>query len=47
MSNTGCCGTGSGTENGYELVRIEKAKNSCHLCEEYAERQKTKPVAVI
>lgn len=47
MSNSGCCGTGNGGGGGYEIARIEKAKNGCHLCEEYAERQKTKPVAVI
>ncbi|KAF0215939.1 MAG: hypothetical protein FD174_3949 [Geobacteraceae bacterium] len=49
MKTTGCCGTNStaGTNDGYEVVRIEKAKNSCQLCEEYAERQKAKPVAVI
>lgn len=45
--------TGCGTEhkvvadNGYEVVRIEKAKNNCHLCDEYADRQKEKPVAVM
>src|SRR5512138_1069942 len=49
MKTTGCCGTNSssGTDDGYETVRIEKAKNGCHLCEEYAERQKAKPIAVI
>ncbi len=35
------------TNDGYEVVRIEKTKNSCRLCEDYAERQKTKPVAVM
>jgi uncharacterized metal-binding protein len=49
MNTSGCCGTGSGTEtvSGYEVAKIEKAKNSCHLCEDYAERQKAKPVAVM
>ncbi|MDD2853485.1 MAG: putative zinc-binding protein [Desulfuromonadaceae bacterium] len=49
MSQTSCCGTGSkaGTNDGYEVVRIEKAKNNCHLCDYYADRQKTKPVAVM
>ena len=47
MNNTGCCGTGSKAESGFEVVRIEKAKNGCHLCEEYAERQQAKPVAVM
>ena len=31
----------------YEVVRIEKTKNRCHLCEDYAESQKSKPVAVM
>lgn len=48
MSNRGCCGTGSkGTNDSYEVVRIEKAKNNCALCDDYAERQKAKPVAVM
>ncbi|OGU06533.1 MAG: hypothetical protein A2075_08275 [Geobacteraceae bacterium GWC2_58_44] len=49
MSQTGCCGSGreTGTNDGYELVRIEKAKNNCHLCDDYAARQSAKPVAVI
>ncbi len=49
MNQTSCCGTGSkvGTNDGYEVVRIEKAKNNCHLCDDYADRQKTKAVAVM
>ena len=49
MKITDCCGTKgtAKTDAGYELVRMEKAKNSCHLCEEYADRQKDKPVAVM
>lgn len=49
MSNKACCGSGSetGTASGYEVARIEKARSSCHLCEDFAERQKAKPVAVI
>jgi uncharacterized metal-binding protein len=31
----------------YEVVRIEKTKSGCRLCEDYAERQKSKPVAVM
>jgi uncharacterized metal-binding protein len=43
-----CCGTGSGgSENGYEVARIEKTDGACRLCEMYAERQAAKPVAVI
>lgn len=49
MNRTGCCEKGSRaeTEDGYEVVRIEKAKGNCNLCEEYAERQQGKPVAVM
>ncbi|HKZ17827.1 MAG TPA: putative zinc-binding protein [Geobacteraceae bacterium] len=49
MSQTGSCGPTGKTEanDGYEVVRIEKTKNSCRLCEDYAERQKSKPVAVM
>lgn len=44
-----CCETGSkaGAHDGYEVVRIEKAKNNCQLCDDYAEREKAKPVAVM
>ncbi|MEI8355215.1 MAG: putative zinc-binding protein [Deltaproteobacteria bacterium] len=49
MDQTSCCETGSkvGTNDGYEMVRIEKAKNNCHLCDDYASRQKYKTVAVM
>jgi uncharacterized metal-binding protein len=49
MKTTSCSGpTGKADANdGYEVVRIEKTKNSCRLCEDYAERQKSKPVAVM
>lgn len=49
MKTMGCCETGSRaeTDEKYELVRIEKAKGNCSLCEGYAERQKAKPVAVM
>lgn len=49
MSQTGCCGTESkgGAHEGYEVVRIEKARNNCQLCDDYAERQKAKPIAVM
>lgn len=44
-----CCGKGSKDETaeGYETVRIEKAKGSCQLCEDFAQSQSAKPVAVI
>ena len=49
MDTTGCCGSSrpQGTSGGYETVRIAKAKNNCQLCDDYAERQKKKPVAVM
>jgi uncharacterized metal-binding protein len=49
MKRTGCCGSGAetGKNDEYEVVRIEKAKNNCPLCDDYAERQKAKPVAVM
>jgi len=34
------------TEN-YELVRIEKVKGSCSLCEDYTQRHADKPVAIL
>jgi uncharacterized metal-binding protein len=44
-----CCGTNSETDTNseYEVVRIEKTKNSCSLCEDYAERRKNRPIAVM
>ena len=49
MSETGRCGDGNtgGTDDGYESIRIEKARNNCRLCDDYAKRQKSKPVAVM
>lgn len=48
MEMKGCCGMSRKDEDaGYETVRIEKAKNNCHLCDEFAERQKSKPIAVL
>lgn len=46
MSNDGSCGT-KNSENSHELARIEKTGFSCRLCEDYAERQKSKPVVVM
>ncbi len=49
MKKTDCAGPSGKVEpnDGYEVVRIEKTKNSCRLCEDYADRQKSKPVAVM
>lgn len=49
MSKTGCGmqTDRAGANDGFEVVRIEKTRNSCRLCEDYSERQKFKPVAVM
>ena len=49
MRKTDCAGPTGKVEatDGYEVVRIETTRNSCRLCEDYAERQKSKPVAVM
>lgn len=49
MKRENCCGTRSKVEtnNDYETVHIAKPRNNCHLCDDYAERQKTKPIAVM
>lgn len=49
MKTTDCCEAGSKTvvNEDYEVVRIEKATGNCNLCEEYAERQKGKTVAIM
>ena len=35
------------SNDAHEVVRIEKTRNGCRLCEDYAERQKSKAVAVM
>ena len=49
MIQEGSCGPDSKAvaDGRYEVVRIEKTKNGCRLCEDYAERQKFKPVVVM
>lgn len=49
MRQEGSCGSASNAESndGHEVVRIEKTKNNCRPCEDDAERQKSKPVAVM
>lgn len=37
----------SGKGKSYETVSIEKTKNVCPMCENYAERQAGKPIAVL
>ena len=49
MKTMGCCGTerSGGRDGKFETVRIAKSEGYCKLCEDFAERQKTKPVAVM
>ncbi len=49
MGNTRCRERGGNTESNerYEVARIAKTRKSCQICEKYAEREKTKPVAVM
>jgi uncharacterized metal-binding protein len=49
MGRTDCSGsTGKPEANdGYEVVRIGKTKVKCQMCEDYAERHKSRPVAVM
>ncbi len=44
-----CCGGQQAAEGpaGYETVRIERAQNTCPMCEDYAARQAAKPVVVM
>jgi uncharacterized metal-binding protein len=44
-----CCGSASqeGSDGGYETIVIQKTDRTCPLCEDYAARQKSKPVAVM
>lgn len=48
-NNPGCCGPDNKDQSvaSYEDIRIKSPKNTCGLCESYAERQKSKPVAVM
>lgn len=49
MSEKSCCGIEkeTGAKHEFEIVRIEKAKNNCALCDSYSERHKNKPVVVM
>lgn len=49
MKMPNCCGTAgrAGENEDYETVRIEKAKGNCKLCDDYAKKHSSKPVAVI
>jgi len=49
MEQKKCCGPESQekTNKEYETIRIEKTKNTCPMCEDYAKKQASKPVAVM
>lgn len=49
MKTTNCCGTAGTAEasDAHETIRIAKSKGNCKLCDEYAEKHSSKPVAVI
>lgn len=49
MNQKSCRGTANkvGTSDRHEVVRIEKAKYNCPLCDDYADRQKTKTITVM
>lgn len=49
MTEQKCCGTESKEQKGrdYETVRIEKTSNVCPMCEDYAKKQASKPVAIM
>jgi uncharacterized metal-binding protein len=49
MTEQKCCGTEEEEQksNAYETVRIKKTSNVCPMCEDYAKKQASKPVAVI
>ncbi|HSB69243.1 MAG TPA: putative zinc-binding protein [Candidatus Methylomirabilis sp.] len=39
--------TGSAVNLDYEIAHVEKTRNVCPMCEDYAKRQAAKPVAVM
>jgi uncharacterized metal-binding protein len=49
MNDVGCCGKqeGAGGPADYETVKIEKTRNVCPMCEDYAMAQAAKPVVVM
>ena len=49
MSDDRCCGKqeGAGGPADYEIVRLEKTRNVCPMCEDYARGQASKPVVVM
>lgn len=49
MRKTVCCENTAKAEakDSHEVLHIEKTKNGCRLCEDYAEKHKDKPMAVL
>ncbi len=48
MTKQRCCGAeGEQKGDGYETVRIEKTTNVCPMCEDYARKHASKPVAIL
>jgi len=50
MEESRCCGSAVGTDlknPGHETISIEKARNTCAMCETYASEQASKPIAVM
>lgn len=49
MTENKCCGDEGQIEKStdYEIIRIEKTKNVCPMCEDYAKKQASKPVAIM
>ena len=49
MTKNKCCGTNMEEQNSglFETINIAKAKDVCPMCEDYAKRQASKPIAVM
>lgn len=49
MTERKCCGTEGGEQmsSEYEIVQMEKTKNVCPMCEDYAKQQASKSIAVM
>ncbi len=50
MNETACrgaCGSQAPQNTEYEVAHIERTRNVCPMCEDYAKRQAAKPVAVM
>ncbi len=46
-TGNGNTGTGSAASGNYEVISLEKTRDVCPMCEDYATRQAAKPVAVM